>query len=240
MVATLDDKTSKVEQMVEKILNGENPDEEEIAKALGEDAGMLPQEHESNIREEAQKRAMLELNQREWEVQKGESAVIRATGSTLGFSGTPAEQMVAWEKWLAAEKLAAKEASGMGRWTNWRNSMLDRIWSHPKASPEAKAEARFLVRQCRRDQSWVEVAKEVTRILEGEIEEREERNRKFAEVKRRIVAADPMAMVFPQLMILPDAEPVATRIMLEEIRVGLARDPQPVGNRVKRPDLWKL
>ena len=106
---------------------------------------MLPKEYRTKIWEEAQKRAMLELNQREWEAQERESAVIRATGSTLGLSGTPAEQMVAWEKWLAAEKLAAKEASGMGRWTNWRNNMLDRIWSHPKASPVAKAEARFLV-----------------------------------------------------------------------------------------------
>ena len=118
--------------------------------------------------------------------------------------------------------------------------MLDRIWSHPKASPEDNEESRFLVRQCRRDESWVVVAKEATRILEGEIEAQEQRNRSFAEAKRRIVAADPMALAFPQMMILPDAEPVARRIMLEEIREGLAQDDQPGGIRMKRPNIWKL
>ena len=56
--------------------------------------------------------------------------------------------------------------------------MLDRIWSHPKVSDGAKAAAQFLVRGCLRDQSWVVIAKEVTRILDGEIDTPEERKEK--------------------------------------------------------------
>ena len=49
LVATLDDGTRKAEQMVERILGGEEPEEEEINKALGEDAGMLPREYQVKI-----------------------------------------------------------------------------------------------------------------------------------------------------------------------------------------------
>ena len=67
LVATLDGGTRKAEQMVERILAGEEPSEEEIGRAVGEDAAMLPQEYQIKIREEARKRAALELSQREWE-----------------------------------------------------------------------------------------------------------------------------------------------------------------------------
>ena len=69
--------------MVGKILNGEEPEEEEISMALGEDAGKMQQEYQIKIREEAKKRAAKELNLREWEDQEGEQAVMRVAGFAL-------------------------------------------------------------------------------------------------------------------------------------------------------------
>ena len=45
LVATLDDGTGKAEQIIGRILEGQHPDEEEIMKALGENAGLLPKQY---------------------------------------------------------------------------------------------------------------------------------------------------------------------------------------------------
>ena len=55
----------------------------------------------------------------------------------------------------------------------------------------------------------------------------EERNENFIEAKRRYAAEDPRIMVLPRLLILPDADPVARRIMLEELRQELIQDSRP-------------
>ena len=47
-------------------------------------------------------------------------------------------------------------------------------------------------------------------------------------------------MGLPQLLILPDADPVARRIMLEEHRQELIQDSRPGGIRVKKPEMWKI
>ena len=68
----------------------------------------------------------------------------------------------------------------------------------------------------------------------------EERNKKFTEAKRRSAAEDPRIVGLPQLLILPDADVIARRIMLEELRQELIQDDRPGGIRVKRPEIWKI
>ena len=83
--------------------------------------------------------------------------------------------MAAWEKWVATTPTLPREPQ-LEIWMNLKKGMMERIWDHAKATPEAKGEARFLIRNTRREKSWVDVAKEVTKILDNETETAEKQD----------------------------------------------------------------